>query len=69
MSEHGTAAARPVDAYTRRRAELRLMGFATADARALAAAHAPDGTPVPIQEIRRALDAGCSHELALRIWR
>lgn len=68
MSEHGTAAATEVDAYTRRRAELRLMGFATPDARALASAHAPGGAPVSIEEIRRALDAGCSHELAVRIW-
>jgi hypothetical protein len=69
MPDHGTVATTEVDAYTRRRAELRLMGFVTADARELAAAKAADGAPVSVEAIRRALDRGCTHELALRIWR
>jgi hypothetical protein len=69
MSEHRAVAAKEVDAYTRRRAELRLMGFAAADARALASAHGVDGAPVSVAAIKRALDGGCTHELAVRIWR
>lgn len=69
MSEHRTVASEDVGAYTRRRAELRLMGFAATDARALASARGVDGVPVSVEVIRRALDGGCTHELAVRIWR
>jgi hypothetical protein len=48
--------------------ELVFMGFDLSDAWRLAEARSVNGSIVPLHDIRRALRAGCPHELALRIW-
>jgi hypothetical protein len=48
--------------------ELMIMGFSVREARRLAEARAANGSLVPLHDIRKALRAGCPHEVAVRIW-
>jgi hypothetical protein len=51
-----------------RAGELVIMGFSVRDARKLAEARSSGGSLIPLHDIRKALQAGCPHDLAMRIW-
>lgn len=44
------------------------LGFSVEESKALADARSSDGTPVHPPNVARALEAGCTHTMALRIF-
>ena len=68
MTERGTADVTHASFSAWRAHELTAMGFEPAHARRLADARGSNGALVPLHDIRKALHAGCPHDLALRIW-
>lgn len=68
MAEHPTADVTHASFSAWRAHELVGMGFGAPEARRLADARCSSGSLVPLHDIRKALRAGCPHDLALRIW-
>jgi hypothetical protein len=68
MAERGTADITHASFSAWRAHELVAMGFEPRAAGRLADARGSNGSLVPLHDIRKALRAGCPHDLALRIW-
>jgi hypothetical protein len=68
MAERETADVTHASFSAWRADELVDMGFESREARRLADARCSNGSLVPLHDIRKALRAGCPHDLALRIW-
>jgi hypothetical protein len=68
MAEHDTQDVVQASFSAWRADELVIMGFKIRDARRLADARSSGGSLIPLHDIRKAVRAGCPHDLAVRIW-